>query len=233
MFSGLLFCADCSAKLHFATSKDFKRTQYHFICSNYKSNTGTCRAHFICEIVLEALVLEQLRAVTRFARLFEDDFIEMVAEKTTQQQKLEISAKQKTLLQSERRIGELDTLIRCLFEEHVLGKLSDDRFEKLMTSYKTEQKELQSAATALKVEIFALEQKTQDIDSYFAIVRKYTKIEQLTPTLVNEFISKIIIHEPDMSSGNRVQKVDIVYNFVGGITLTEETLKRLAYEKAV
>lgn len=232
LFSGLLYCADCGAKLHFATSKSFKRNQDHFICSNYKSNTGTCRAHYIREVVLEELVLEHLRVVTRFARLFEDDFIEMVAEKTTQQQKTEISAKQKTLFQNEKRISELDTLIRCLYEEHVLGKLSDERFEKLMAGYEAEQKELQSVATALKAEISALEQKTQDIDSYFAIVRKYTEIEQLTPTLVNEFISKIIIHEPDKSSGKRVQKVDIVYNFVGEITLTEKMLKRLAYEKA-
>ncbi len=113
-----------------------------------------------------------------------------------------------------------------------MGRLSDERFEKLMAGYEAEQKELQPATTALEAEISALEQKTQDIDSYFAIVRKYTKIEQLTPTLVNEFISKIIIHEPDKSGGKRVQKVDIIYNFVGEITLTEEMLKRLAYEKS-
>lgn len=223
---------DCGAKLHFATSKDFKRTQDHFICANYKSNTGTCQAHYIREVVLEELVLEQLRAATRFARLFEDEFAQMVGEKTAGQQKNEISAKQKTLLQNEKRISELDILIRRLYEEHVLEKLSDERFDKLMAGYETEQKELQSTSASLKAEISALEQKTQDSNSYFAIARKYTEIEQLMPSIVNEFISKIIIHEPDKSSGKRIQKVDIIYNFVGEITLTEEILTRVASEKA-
>jgi len=209
LFSGLLYCADCGAKLHFATTKRFEHRQDHYVCANYKSNTGTCRAHFIREVVLEELVLGHLRAVTRFARLFEDDFIQLIGGKSTEQQRTETVAKQKALLQNEKRIAELDILIRRLYEEHVLSKLPEERFEKLMAVYEKEQKDLKAATETLRAELSVSEWKTHDIGSYLAIVRKYTEVEALTPVLVNEFISKIIVHEPDKSSGKRVQKIDM------------------------
>ncbi len=56
LFSGLVYCADCGAKLHFCAAKSLKKNQEFFRCSNYKDGRGSCSVHFIRDVVLETIV---------------------------------------------------------------------------------------------------------------------------------------------------------------------------------
>ena len=215
MFSGLVYCADCGAKLHYCTTASFEDRQNHFRCANYKSNTGTCSAHFIREVVLSDIVLEHLRQTVKYVQAHEADFIQDVMDKSMAEQKRETAQKRRELAQAERRISDLDVLFQRIYEDNISGKLSDERFSKLSKSYEDEQRTLSEKAQVLHAELDRGQARAVSVAQFIALVKKYSEIDTLTPTIVNEFIERINVHAPDKSSGHRTQQIDIVYNFIG------------------
>ena len=113
------------------------------------------------------------------------------------------------------RIAELDRIFKRIYEDDISGAISHDRFLKLSAEYEAEQRELEEKVKADQQEVDTYEQNKSDFDSFAATIRKYVGIKELTPAIVNEFIKKIIVHAPEKVDGKRVQKVDIVFNFVG------------------
>ena len=134
--------------------------------------------------------------------------------KSAADRRKEISAKRRELSQAQRRIEELDRLFQRLYEDNVSGKISDERFTKLSGGYEAEQKDLQEKVAILQAELTGQEEQAMNLDRFLSIVKKYTEIEKLTPTILNEFVEKIIVHAPDKSTGKRVQQVEISYNCV-------------------
>ena len=126
------------------------------------------------------------------------------------------------LEKQERRINELDSIIQKLFESNALGKLTDERFAKMSAGYEKEQAELQKSCAALREIVDAAQVETVNIQSFLKIVRRYTDPAELTPAILREFVDKIVVHEADRSSGHRVQRIDIHYNFIGEINLSPE-----------
>lgn len=215
LFSGVAFCADCGARLYFAACKSFEPRQEHYRCANYKSNTGSCSSHFIREVVLADFVLAHLRRTLAFARDREADFLQAVTDKNAAQQKQEQAAMRRELAQAQRRMEELDTLFKRIYEDMVSGKLSDERFHKLSDGYEAEQVALSLRVTGLTATLEQAEAKADGAERFLRLVRRYTEVEELTPEIVNEFIQRIEVHAPDKSSGHRQQRVDIIYNFLG------------------
>ena len=219
MFSGLVFCADCGSKLHFATCKSFDGSQDHYRCARYKSNTGDCTAHFIREEVLQKIVLNRIFAVT--AMFYEDitTFMELIQKQRFDEAEKDMKRKQCEVRQARKRIAELDRIFKRIYEDDINGTISHERFLKLSAEYEAEQKELTEKVKAEQQEVDTYEQNKSDFDSFAAIIRKYVGITELTPTIVNEFIKKIVVHAPEKIDGKRFQKVDIIFNFVGEIHL--------------
>ncbi len=222
LFSGLLYCADCGEKLYFCTTNSFTPKQEHYVCSNYKSNTGTCSAHFIREETLKLFVLQRIFDVT--AMFFDDiqNFQNMVYQQRFEEAEKAVKRKKKELEQARKRIAELDRIFKRIYEDDINGTISHERFLKLSAEYEAEQKELTEFVKVEQAAVDTYEQDRTDFDSFAAVIRKYVGIRELTPTIVNEFVKKIIVHAPDKSSGHRRQKIEIVWNFIGELEQDED-----------
>ena len=219
LFSGLVFCADCGSKLHFATCKSFDGSQDHYRCAKYKSNTGSCTAHFIREETLKAIVRQRIFDVT--ALFYEDvtAFIELIRKQRFDETEKDMKRRRREVGQAKKRIAELDRIFKRIYEDDINGTISHDRFLKLSAEYEAEQKELMEKVQTEQQEVDTYEQNKSDFDSFAVIIRKYVGITELTPAIVNEFVKKIVVHAPEKIDGKRSQKVDIVFNFVGEIFL--------------
>ncbi len=228
LLSGLLYCADCGEKLYFCTTNSFSPNQDHYVCSNYKSNTGTCSAHFIREETLKLFVLQRIFAVT--AMFFDDiqNFQKAVYQQRFAEAEKAMKRRKKELEQARKRIAELDRIFKRIYEDDITGVISHDRFLKLSAEYEAEQKELTEFVNTEQAAVDTYEQDKTDFDSFAAVIRKYVGIRELTPTIVNEFVKKIIVHAPDKSSGHRRQKIEIVWNFIGELEQgeDEQTIER-------
>ncbi len=222
LFSGLIFCADCGSKLHFATCKRFDSTQDHYRCSQYKGNTGSCTVHFIREETLKKIVLSQIFEVTAMMYDNADKFFNLVAKQQLDEQVKEIQNKKKQIAKFQKRIAELDKIFKRIYEDDITGAISHERFLKLSAEYEAEQKELQKQVSIFEEETSNFDRQQIDFKQFYEIVKKYVGIKELTPTIVNEFIKKIIVHAPDKSSGHRVQKIQIIFNFIGEFTPQKE-----------
>ena len=222
LFSGLLYCADCGEKLYFCTTNSFTPKQEHYVCSNYKSNTGTCSAHFIREETLTQFVRQRIFDVT--AMFFDDiqGFQNMVFQQRFSEAEKAIKRQKKELEQARKRIAELDRIFKRIYEDDINGTISHERFLKLSSEYEAEQKELTAFVKTEQAAVDTYEQDRTDFDSFASVIRKYVGIRELTPTIVNEFVKKIIVHAPDKSSGHRRQKIEIVWNFIGELEQDED-----------
>lgn len=181
LFSGLVYCADCGSKLHFATCKSFNGSQDHYRCAKYKSNTGSCTAHFIREEVLKQIVWSRIFDVTA---LFFDDimaFHEMMYQQRSAETEKEMKRRKREVGQARKRIAELDRIFRRIYEDDISGAISHDRFLKLSAEYEAEQRELEEKVKADQQEVNTYEQNKSDFDSFAAIIRKYVGIKELTP----------------------------------------------------
>jgi len=216
LFSGFAYCADCHSKMHFCCASNDKPEQDFYACSGFRTKARTCgHSHYIRQTVLERLTLEQIQRVTGFAAQYEREFVDLLQQDNADKNRKKLTADKRKLSQSQARIAELDSIIQGLYEDKVSGVLTDERFMKLSKGYEREQTGLTAEAKILAEKITAQEQKTLDLSRFLAQVRKYTHVDELTPILLSELVERIEIHTPDKSSGKRVQKIDVYFNFVG------------------
>ena len=219
LFSGLLFCADCGSKLHFATSKRFEGKQDRYVCCHYKSNRGTCTAHYIREDVLREIVLERIRAVNEYIRDDVDAFQEEWLQCRRTDQERSIRDDKKKVEQAKKRLSDLDVIISWLYEDYVLGNLSQDRYKKMSADYEAEQERLKLEIEVIEEWVEQQEEMNDGLDAFIVLTQKYVDVEELTQTIVNEYIKKIVVYAPDKSSGKRTQKVKIYFNFVDDVDI--------------
>ena len=216
-FSGLTFCSDCGTRLVNQRTKSIAKNQESFNCGLYRKGTHECTPHYIRTVVLEQVVLNDLRHVSALAAQHEDEFVRMVLDGNLEKARREATQKRRALNKARRRIDELDALVKRIYEDNVTGKISDERFAKLLSDYEAEQKSLAEQADALEKELAEQEAKAVSVDKFLALVRKYTDIQELTPGLLREFVEKIVVHNAVKIDGQREQEVVIHYNFVGAV----------------
>lgn len=221
LFSGLVVCADCGSKLHFATCKNFEGRQDHYVCAKYKSGRGTCSAHYIREDVLRDVVLERIRAVTEYIRADVEGFQEEWLMCRREEQEKSIREDKRRLEKSKKRLADIDKLITRIYEDMVLGSLSQERYQKMLEGYEAEQAALNNEVIGLEDWVATREEMEDNVDQFLALLEKYVDIPELTTTIVNEFIKQIIVYAPDKSSGKRTQKVKIVFNFLEEVEVPE------------
>ncbi|MCM1508726.1 MAG: recombinase family protein [Ruminococcus flavefaciens] len=225
-FSGMVYCADCGAKMYLSRRANERPEQEHMRCSTYAKDTKECTVHYIRTCVLREIVLGELNKLLATVRENEDEFIKAAMSNSVQKQSTELAKTKKTLKQAEKRISELDKLFKRLYEDNVLGKISDERFSILSAEYENEHKKLKSTVAELSAFIDTAEQKSNDVTAFVKLVQKYENITELTPEIMHELIEKIVVHELDKSSGKRIQQIDIYFRFdVAVSSISTETGK--------
>ena len=221
LFSGMVYCADCGAKMRYCTTNYFEKRQDHFVCANYRSNTGSCSAHFIRAVVLEELVWMHMKAVIFYVTRYEKHF------RTVMEQRLRMSSEEairgyKTqFAQAERRLAELDRLFIRIYEDNVSGRITDERFSMMSRTYEDEQTQLKVEIQSLQQEIEVQERQIESLEQFIQRVHKYEDLQELTPYALRELVKAIYIEAPDKSSGKRRQNIRISYDLVGFIPLNE------------
>jgi len=219
-FSGLMYCADCGAKLYFvARSRRLDGRQDHFVCSKYKNFIQECSAHYINESVLKQKILECIQDTLFYVRQFKEDFKQELLQQGEQSRKLEIVRKRKTLSDAHRRLSELDQILKRIYEDNVMGRITDNRFQKLSADFENEQQEIAASIATLVREIETETQQIMDVDRFVALAEKYAGISELTAPVVNELIKKIVVHKPEKSYGYKHVTLEVFFNYTGKISI--------------
>lgn len=215
IFSGLVFCEDCGQKMYYQSGKKDRRDPPHFMCSSYSKNPDTCTSHYIGERTLTNLVLESMRRVFLNIQAFKKEFVRKQVESYGSDKKKELTAKRREFEKAKKRIAEIDKLIQRIYEDNVIGKLSDERFATLSNTYETEQKELKEKLPEMESYLEAETDKAVNLQKFVQKVKAITEPTELTGELVHEFIDKIVVSAARYLDGKRYQIIDIYYNGVG------------------
>ena len=232
--SGLVYCSDCGKRLSYASPHSQHRADgktydadSNFRCPTYKSMYGECTMHFIKASTLDSLVDEAIRKVAAYVLKDEQAFLQQVKELTSASQAVVQTDSKKELVTAKKRIAELDNFIKKLYEGNASGKIPDRQFEKLMAQYDTEQQELEARVAEIEAKISELRQEEERGEMFVRLVKRYRDFTEITQTMLNEFIDKIVIFEATGGrTVNRSQRIDIYFNFIGQFVLedTEEEI---------
>jgi hypothetical protein len=219
--TGIVFCADCGGRMynHRGTLAWKYDSQDSYACCQYSKYPPKCTMHHIKTSVLQTLALDAIRCISGFAKENEAEFIRLVREASELQSEETEKYQKKQLAKNQKRHAELNTIIKRIYEDKVNGELSAKRYEILSQEYETEQEDLERQIGDLQSELDRIKEDGGKADKFMAVVRKYTEFPELTATLLNEFIDKIVVYEADKSSGRREQQVDIYLNFIGKFSI--------------
>ncbi len=216
--TGLLYCADCGGKMYVHRTNNGKRIS-QYTCSQYsKVPVGKlCTTqHRINEDVVLSLVSEMLKAIAEYAKHDRAEFVRVVQEAQSSQQTAEVKKQRIRLATAKQRVSELEVLLCKIYEDNILGKLSDSRYATLDAQYEKEQSELTAEISALEKAVKSYEKHEKDADRFIALIDKYENFDKLTIAMLNEFIEKILVHERDRKGSiQTTQEVEIYFNFVG------------------
>mgnify|MGYP000572918888 FL=1 len=216
--TGLLYCADCGGKMYVHRTNNGKRIS-QYTCSQYsKVPVGKlCTTqHRINEDVVLSLVSEMLKAIAEYAKHDRAEFVRVVQEAQSSQQTAEIRKQRTRLATAKQRVSELEVLLCKIYEDNILGKLSDSRYATLDAQYEKEQSELTAEISVLEKAVKSYEKHEKDADRFIALIDKYENFDKLTIAMLNEFIEKILVHERDRKGSiQTTQEVEIYFNFVG------------------
>jgi len=241
--TGLLFCADCGAKMYNqrtrgSDSKPYPSDAYE--CSTYKlagqKRSAACCNHHISTKALRELILNTIRTVSTYAISNQEEFAAKVRAASQIRQKEAAKDTKRKLNKDRKRITELDNIIKKLYESFATGRINDERFDSLLADYEAEQKELQASVKAAEEHLSSFEEDTARVEQFMELAKRYTDFSELTTMMINEFIDKILVHAPEKVDGDRVQEVEIYLKFIGHFELpapelTEEEIKRQEFLK--
>ena len=216
LFAGLVFCGTCGRKHYFCPQEKNGLNHDHYKCSGYRKPIDGCEnPHYIQKSALIEIVSGKLRQTIQEAHFNQEDFLKKLEQQSQAQFNKDNKNQRQQLQKDEHRSKEIDTIIQKLYEDNLLGKISDERFVKLSQSYEEEQKQLQTSISDLTEKLAKQQEDSLNISKFMTRILKYTELPELTVEIVNELIDKIVIHKPTGTKRNRIIQIDIYYNFIG------------------
>lgn len=226
MFSGLVYCADCGGTMVLHRAHTMDAVKNNFMCSTYKKKgKEVCSGHYIREVELAAVLLDDIRRITHFARQNELRFAEYIGVKQGKEAQREIAVLQKKAAEMERRKSELSALFKRLYEDNVLGRIPDEQYRLLSRDYTKEQAELDEALPKVKEQLQKLKDSTGNVSRFLENARKYTEIPVLTCEILRTFIQRVEVGErAKRYDRNAPQEIRIYYRDIGLIDELPETM---------
>lgn len=216
LFAGIVFCGTCGRKHYFCPQEKNGLNHDHYKCSGYRKPIDGCEnPHYIQKSALIEIVSDKLRQTIHECQLDQETFLKKLEQQSQAQFSKDNKRQRQQLQKDEHRSKEIDNIIQKLYEDNLLGKISDERFVKLSQSYEEEQKQLQISISDLTEKLAKQQEDSLNISKFMTRISKYTELPKLTVEIVNELIDKIVIHKPTGTKRNRIIQVDIYYNFVG------------------
>ncbi len=219
MLSGMLFCADCGGKLYQVRTRSLKPGHEYFVCSSYrKAARHRCTAHSIRNVVVEKILLDEIQRIVSYTRSHENEFMELVVNKSKSELTKTLRESKKELDKAQARLKKIDVIFKKLYEDNAEGKISDERFAKMIASYETEQKELENRSEELKAVIAQNNDSAESAKRFISQVRKHSDIKELSAGLIREFVDKIYVSEKQVVNGKKTQKIRILWACIGEFT---------------
>ncbi|WP_454388108.1 DUF4368 domain-containing protein [Streptococcus sp. Marseille-Q8145] len=229
LFAGLVFCGTCGRKHYFCPQEKNGLNHDHYKCSGYRKPIDGCEnPHYIQKSALIEIVSGKLRQTIQEVHFDQEAFLKKLEQQSQAQFSKDNKRQRQQLQKDEHRAKEIDTIIQKLYEDNLLGKISDERFVKLSQSYEEEQHQLQASISDLTEKLAKQQEDSLDISKFMARISKYTELPELTVEIVNELIDKIVIHKPTGTKRNRIIQVDIYYNFIGKLNNEKSEPNELA-----
>ena len=222
--AGLLYCADCCSPMYIHRTGNGNRTA-NFSCSGYgKIPVGSkcASGHWVNADSVMKLIQETLREIVRFSKEDEEEFACIVRSEIENRKSSEMKGQKTRLTACQKRLDELETLLCKIYEDNILGKLPDKRYQILEAQYTKEQEALEAEIDSLQKKVDEYEQEQKSADKFIALVKKYQNFEELDAVMLNQFIYKIFVHERDYKGvANSPQTIEIYFNFVGKFGMQE------------
>ena len=229
LFAGLVFCGTCGRKHYFCPQEKKGLNHDHYKCSGYRKPIDGCEnPHYIQKSALIEIVSGKLRQTIQEAHFNQEAFLKKLEQQSQAQFNKNNKRQQLQLQKDEHRSKEIDSIIQKLYEDNLLGKISDERFVKLSQAYEEEQKQLQTSISDLTNKLTKQQEDSLNISKFMTRISKYTELPELTVEIVNELIDKIVIHKPTGTKRNRIIQIDIYYNFIGKLNNEKSEPNELA-----
>lgn len=219
IFSGLVYCADCGAKLGFCATKTMGADAVYYRCNNYKNNRGSCTLHYIREAVLLDEVTRAVLELAKFARRNESAFARFAARSKPGLSRKELAALENSVARTRNRLGELDGLCARLYEDNIIGKVSDAKYAKLSAVYEAEQTQLWQLMAVEGPRLAQLQQDMETLDSLRAALRECEAAKALEADTLGRIVERINVYDSAQHSRCRAKQVDICFVLLGVVEL--------------
>lgn len=207
-YAGYLYCGECGSRLYLHRAKTLDEKKNNFMCGGYQRRSTDCTSHYIRESVLDEIVLASLRSVTAYAREHADEFCKIAMTNGEQETKKLLKESEDRKAEYTARINQLDGIIRMLYEDRVIGRISPERYDTLAADYEKEQADLKANLKEINLQISNANLQEECIQDFIDKARQYIEMPTLTPELIRVFIKRIEVFEKaekySRTCGNRV-----------------------------